>query len=174
MPKEKKDHVTATTTLSGRLVDTFVYAIQPLLPDFVLRFLIRLGLYACLFTLTYIDDYPNVELRFVREQLEATRRIVASLGEKQTDEEGRGDEPPSVAMAVDATPIAVDTEAANAQHYEVPTRFFQAHLGPRLKYSSCEWVREGKEKVHGIADAETVTLERYCREMGLEKLPEGL
>jgi cyclopropane-fatty-acyl-phospholipid synthase len=33
-------------------------------------------------------------------------------------------------------PLAEHTAAANAQHYEVPTRFFQLCLGPRLKYSS--------------------------------------
>jgi len=35
-----------------------------------------------------------------------------------------------------ASPIAIETAAANEQHYEVPTRFYQLCLGPRLKYSS--------------------------------------
>ena len=35
--------------------------------------------------------------------------------------------------------VAVATEAANAQHYEVPAPFFQAVLGPRLKYSCGYW-----------------------------------
>ncbi len=34
-------------------------------------------------------------------------------------------------------PIAEDTRAANAQHYEVPTQFYQHCLGRRLKYSGC-------------------------------------
>ena len=33
------------------------------------------------------------------------------------------------------SPIAIETRAANEQHYEVPTRFYQLCLGPRLKYS---------------------------------------
>ena len=33
------------------------------------------------------------------------------------------------------SPVAIDTDAANAQHYEVPTAFFQQVLGSRLKYS---------------------------------------
>lgn len=33
-------------------------------------------------------------------------------------------------------PIAVETDAANAQHYEVPAAFFEGVLGARLKYSS--------------------------------------
>ncbi len=35
-----------------------------------------------------------------------------------------------------AGPVAVATAEANAQHYEVPPRFFELALGPRLKYSS--------------------------------------
>ena len=35
------------------------------------------------------------------------------------------------------SPIAIETAAANEQHYELPTRFFQLCLGKRLKYSSC-------------------------------------
>lgn len=33
--------------------------------------------------------------------------------------------------------VAIETAAANEQHYELPTRFFQLCLGKRLKYSSC-------------------------------------
>ena len=35
------------------------------------------------------------------------------------------------------SPIAIETEAANTQHYEVPPAFFTVALGKRLKYSSC-------------------------------------
>jgi len=35
-----------------------------------------------------------------------------------------------------AHPIAAHTDAANAQHYELPAAFFEAVLGPNLKYSS--------------------------------------
>lgn len=34
-------------------------------------------------------------------------------------------------------PLAEQTAAANEQHYEVPTPFYQYSLGPRLKYSGC-------------------------------------
>lgn len=37
------------------------------------------------------------------------------------------------------SPIAVETNAANEQHYEVPARFFQLALGKNLKYSSGYW-----------------------------------
>jgi cyclopropane-fatty-acyl-phospholipid synthase len=38
-----------------------------------------------------------------------------------------------------ASPIAIETKAANEQHYEVPTRFYQLCLGKRLKYSGAYW-----------------------------------
>ncbi|MEY4916565.1 MAG: Cyclopropane-fatty-acyl-phospholipid synthase [Verrucomicrobiota bacterium] len=37
------------------------------------------------------------------------------------------------------SPIAVETKAANEQHYEVPTHFYQLCLGARLKYSGALW-----------------------------------
>jgi cyclopropane-fatty-acyl-phospholipid synthase len=37
------------------------------------------------------------------------------------------------------SPIAIGTQDANAQHYEVPAGFFEAVLGPHLKYSSGYW-----------------------------------
>ncbi|HEY5923707.1 MAG TPA: cyclopropane-fatty-acyl-phospholipid synthase family protein [Kofleriaceae bacterium] len=35
--------------------------------------------------------------------------------------------------------IAIATDAANCQHYEVPSDFFRLVLGPHLKYSACHW-----------------------------------
>lgn len=37
------------------------------------------------------------------------------------------------------SPLAIATDAANRQHYEVPTRFYQLCLGRRLKYSAGLW-----------------------------------
>ncbi len=39
------------------------------------------------------------------------------------------------------SPVAIETEAANQQHYEVPARFFELCLGKRYKYSSCYYPR---------------------------------
>jgi cyclopropane-fatty-acyl-phospholipid synthase len=36
-----------------------------------------------------------------------------------------------------SSPLAIHTDAANEQHYELPPRFFELCLGKRLKYSSC-------------------------------------
>jgi cyclopropane-fatty-acyl-phospholipid synthase len=40
-----------------------------------------------------------------------------------------------------ASPVAIHTDAANEQHYELPARFFELCLGRRLKYSSCYFPR---------------------------------
>lgn len=53
------------------------------------------------------------------------------------------------------SPLAVATDAANAQHYEVPAAFFELVLGPHLKYS-CSWWPPG---VDTLADAEARMLD---------------
>ena len=55
------------------------------------------------------------------------------------------------------SPIAIHTDAANSQHYELPPAFFQHCLGPRLKYSSC-YYPTGKES---LAEAEEAMLQLY-------------
>src|SRR5690606_7944538 len=37
------------------------------------------------------------------------------------------------------SPIAIETDKANDQHYQVPTDFFLLSLGKNLKYSCCHW-----------------------------------
>ncbi|MDE2408400.1 MAG: class I SAM-dependent methyltransferase [Xanthomonadaceae bacterium] len=61
------------------------------------------------------------------------------------------------------SPVAIETEAANAQHYELPPAFFFHCLGPRLKYSSCYYPR-GDET---LAEAEEAMLALYCERAGL-------
>ncbi len=52
-------------------------------------------------------------------------------------------------------PISVASERANEQHYEVPAAFFEAVLGPRMKYSACYW----SEDVEDLEAAELAMLE---------------
>ncbi len=56
------------------------------------------------------------------------------------------------------SPIAIETDAANEQHYEVPTEFYQLCLGKHLKYSSGYW----KEGVTDIDTSEKDMLELTC------------
>jgi cyclopropane-fatty-acyl-phospholipid synthase len=48
------------------------------------------------------------------------------------------------------SPIAIETGAANAQHYEVPAAFYKYVLGKHLKYSSCYW----DEQTENLDEAE--------------------
>lgn len=57
-----------------------------------------------------------------------------------------------------SSPVAVHTDAANAQHYELPAAFFRLCLGPRLKYSGCIW----GPGVETLKDAEEAMLALTC------------
>jgi cyclopropane-fatty-acyl-phospholipid synthase len=56
------------------------------------------------------------------------------------------------------SPIAIHTEDANRQHYELPTEFFRVVLGPRMKYSSCWW----DERTPDLSAAEDAMLTLTC------------
>jgi len=57
------------------------------------------------------------------------------------------------------SPIAIETKAANEQHYEVPTRFYELCLGRRLKYSSGHW----PDGVTTLDAAEEAMLKLTCK-----------
>jgi cyclopropane-fatty-acyl-phospholipid synthase len=107
-----------------------------LLPDALIRFGIRQRLQA-----TLDERRPaNVEWRQIlfNEHLESLRK----------------------------SPVAIETEAANEQHYEVPARFFQLCLGRHLKYSSGWW----EAGCTSLDEAESAMLERTC---GRAQLADG-
>ena len=54
--------------------------------------------------------------------------------------------------------IAVETDAANRQHYELPPTFFEEVLGPHLKYSACWYSSPGDS----LEQAEASMLARTC------------
>jgi cyclopropane-fatty-acyl-phospholipid synthase len=58
------------------------------------------------------------------------------------------------------SPIAIETGAANAQHYEVPAAFYQYALGSHLKYSSCYWDEQTDNLDQAEARMLTITAER--------------
>jgi cyclopropane-fatty-acyl-phospholipid synthase len=72
-----------------------------------------------------------------------------------------------------ASPVAIETQAANDQHYEVPAEFFEQVLGPHLKYSGCYW----PDGVETLAAAERamldLTIERARLENGQRTLELG-
>jgi cyclopropane-fatty-acyl-phospholipid synthase len=56
-------------------------------------------------------------------------------------------------------PVALHTDAANEQHYELPPEFFELVLGPQRKYSSCLYPSASTtlEEAENFALAETVS-----------------
>ena len=61
-------------------------------------------------------------------------------------------------------PIAIETDKANQQHYEVGTGVLSACLGPRMKYSCCLYPK-GTET---LAQAEMAMLETYIEKAELK------
>ena len=59
--------------------------------------------------------------------------------------------------ALRESPVAIHTDAANAQHYELPPAFFEQCLGARLKYSGC-YYPTGRET---LDQAENAMLSLY-------------
>ncbi|CDH45006.1 SAM-dependent methyltransferase [Candidatus Contendibacter odensensis] len=97
------------------------------------------------------------------------RRLLAQRlrAEEARDEQVRAAALEKFIVELRASPIALHTTAANAQHYELPAGFFQKTLGPRLKYSSCWW----PEEVRDLETAEAAMLALSCEraELGFDQ-----
>ena len=65
-----------------------------------------------------------------------------------------GDADRAFAEAMTAFPVALNTQEANDQHYELPAEFFALMLGPQRKYSSCLY----ENGAHTLAEAEECAL----------------
>jgi cyclopropane-fatty-acyl-phospholipid synthase len=97
---------------------------------------------------------PDALVRLAMRQLMRRRLADESAG----DGEARSLRFNRLVDELRASPIAIETQAANAQHYELPPAFFRAHLGPHLKYSCCLY-RDGGET---LAEAERAMFEEYA------------
>ncbi len=62
------------------------------------------------------------------------------------------------------SPIAIEVDVPNWQHYEVPAEFFQLVLGTRLKYSCCYW----PPGVNSLDQAEDAMFQLTCERAQLE------
>ena len=97
---------------------------------------------------------PDPLLRRVIRRLLRQRHAAITRGSV----EDRGQRQRELLAALSAAPVAVDTDQANEQHYEVPTALFELLLGPRLKYSSAWW----PPGVTTLAQAEEAMLALTC------------
>ncbi len=82
------------------------------------------------------------------------RRLLAG---RLRSERRRGPADPAARAALRAAqlraePLAIETDAANRQHYEVPAGFYRLVLGPYLKYS-CGYWPEGVTTLAGSEEA---------------------
>ncbi len=97
---------------------------------------------------------PESIVRFgIRRLLEGRLREIERSAESDEAFAGR----------VTGGPIAVATDDANEQHYELPPAFFEAVLGRHLKYSGCDW-----SEATDLDTAEADALDLVCRRAGLE------
>jgi cyclopropane-fatty-acyl-phospholipid synthase len=103
-------------------------------PDVVLRAAIRRRLR---------DRLRHEERGSIEQRCERLRAFIAELSQ---------------------SPVAINTNEANRQHYELPPEFFRLCLGPRLKYSCAYW----PDGVNTLAQAEEAMLDLTCRRAGLE------
>ena len=104
------------------------------LPDSVLRFMIRYGLYKYSNRVRKLSDTDVKTNRdnFVHKSLSG--------------------------------PIALETEKANLQHYELPTEFFRLVLGKHMKYSGSIWDKDEDS----IDASEELTLQTYIQRSKVE------
>jgi len=93
------------------------------------------------------------------------RGIRRLLGERLKEEDRGGPEAQQAHLMkliarLRASPVAINTEDANRQHYEVPSAFFQHVLGPHLKYSSCYYERADETLAEAEANMLRLTAAR--------------
>jgi len=84
--------------------------------------------------------------------------------ETRATEEAQADTLGELVSLLGESPIAINTSDANAQHYEVPARFFELVLGNHLKYSSAYYT----SATRSLTEAEQAMLELTVKRAGLE------
>jgi len=101
---------------------------------------------------------PDSVIRF------GIRRLLRQrLHEAEVDVEEQIDRREALLETMRAAPVALSTEVANEQHYEVPAEYFRQCLGPHLKYSCCQWDPD----VTDLGTAEARMLALTCARAGL-------
>jgi cyclopropane-fatty-acyl-phospholipid synthase len=101
------------------------------------------------------------------------RRIRALLAarlreEDQGDPERQQQRLQDFVRQLSVSPVAIETAAANEQHYEVPTEFYKRVLGKHLKYSSCYFAAQTSLPAEHLDAAEARMLELTCRRARLQ------
>lgn len=69
-----------------------------------------------------------------------------------------------IVQQLQTMPVAINTDEANDQHYEVPAEFYSLCLGPRKKYSSGLWPTPKTT----FEESEVAMLDLYCERAQLK------
>lgn len=101
------------------------------------------------------------------------RRIRALLAERLREEDQRDAEKQQQRLIafirkLEGSPVAIETAAANQQHYEVPTEFYARVLGRHLKYSSCFFPHPNAAPAENLDAAEARMLALTCQRARLD------
>ncbi|KAG7352394.1 cyclopropane-fatty-acyl-phospholipid synthase [Nitzschia inconspicua] len=122
------------SVMSG-LTESFIPLVQlGFFPDFIIRWGIRLQL----------RDHLNIlRAESVEQEMKDKMKIIDKLKN---------------------SPIAIKTDEANDQHYEVPAKFYDLCLGPRKKYSSGLWPKPSTT----FEESEVEMLNKYCELAGVK------
>jgi cyclopropane-fatty-acyl-phospholipid synthase len=111
-------------------------------------------------TLLEADRLPEWVIRWgIRQQL--SQKI---KDETQATETQQQEHLSALLATLRQSPIAIETEAANQQHYELPPQFFQLCLGPWRKYSSGLW----EPSTTTLGQAEEAMLRLYCQRANIQ------
>ena len=89
---------------------------------------------------------------------------IRQLLKKRLEQEASFEDYRGLLAELKASEIAIETDAANDQHYELPADFFVQVLGKHLKYSSCYW----QANTSTLDDAELEMLKLYAQRAELE------
>jgi cyclopropane-fatty-acyl-phospholipid synthase len=106
---------------------------------------------------------PDRLIRLGIRHLDRKRLQIEDRGDPEENRRAKA----ALVQQLRQSPIAVQTDMANAQHYELPAAFFENVLGPQLKYSGNFW----PEHCHTLDEAERAMLDIYC---GRAELADGM
>ncbi len=109
--------------------------------------------------LTELGLIPESILRIAIKKLLKQRLLEIPINPEQ-----RASQKANFLEELQSSPIALSTELANEQHYEVPPAFFQQIMGAYLKYS-CGWF---EEDTASLDEAEANMLELYIQRLDIQ------
>jgi cyclopropane-fatty-acyl-phospholipid synthase len=112
---------------------------------------------------------PDVLTRFGIRMKLAQKIVEEKTGNVHVDQANKM----AFIESLKSMPIAIQTEEANEQHYEVPPELYHIWLGPRKKYSGCSFLEDAgnhlkKRAGELLPEAETRCLEEYCVKAEIE------